>query len=321
MRNTSPNRRGPFDVLRERLARLHRDESGATLTEFVIMLPIFLLVFNGVMILGEFSRKGSEAPINAYKGTFEKAIDFQNSAFALDWSTQSTTGGGRALTQLLPGDGDEAAPVHNRSGAVEAAATATEGAAYGSLAAQGHMGESNTRARSIGVALDLEGCEGIVPGDSDDCVPLNGGGTNDRLTSDIGDLVGGSDYAKALLDDSVKFNSPNSSGAFDLLNDALDILGARPAIGAGIRYGTVAHRSGEPFTFAGRTTDISAHFSALIPPSTQGGGQGPRVDALRATAVNRLTMESSQHYHYKDLLGIKWSQPLDSASYDVPDYP
>lgn len=310
--------RDKFGWIRRRLAWFERDESGATMTEFVIMLPIFVLIFNGVMILGEFARKGSEPPVRAYKATFSKVIDFQKSAFAVGWSMQSTAGGGHAGDQLA-GTGwvSDASPVHNRSTSVKVAANAAEASTYGLLVADGHMGESFARASAPGLAMDIEGCEGIEPPASNDCYQLNG--SDDRLTRDINDLVGGSDYAEALLDDSIEFSGFSGNSFLDVLNDSLDILGARPALAAGIRYGTVSGRHEETFTFAGLSKDMNAYYSSLIPPSTTGGGQGPRLDALRATAVTRLTMES--HDHYGELPGIGWSQPVPSESYSVPDYP
>jgi hypothetical protein len=304
-----------------RLSRwFNRNESGATMTEFVIMLPIFVLIFNGVMILGEYTRKGSEPPVHAYKATFGKVIDFQKSAFAVGWSMQSTAGGGYAGDQLA-GTGwvSDASPVHNRSTAVNVAANAAEASTYGLLVTDGHMGESFARTSAPGLAMDINGCEGIEPPASNDCYQLNGNGPDERLTRDITDLVGGSEYAEALLDDSIEFSGFSGNSFLDVLNDSLDILGARPALAAGIRYGTVSGRHEQSFEFGGLSKEMNAYYSSLIPPSTTGGSQGPRVDALRATAVTRLTMES--HDHYSELPGINWSYDLPKVSHSVPDYP
>lgn len=316
--------------LRRALGTFHVDQRGSTLTEFVIVLPIFVLVFNGVMILGEFTRKGSEAPIRAYKQTFDQALVFQKDFFTADWNVVPATAAVDAADQLagtsMMGD---SSPAHNSSGAVEVVANVTEGAAYGGLGFRGTMGESRTRAGAIAVVpgTKLYGREGPGPAMPADSTRLDGTGDEDRITSDLKDLVGESEYAFDLLNDGVSPSSFSGSGggAFSALNSLVTAAGIRPAFAAGIRYGTVSARHEEDFTFAGRTISIDAHFSTLVPPGTTGDdtcpvfGQGPRCDAARATTVSRLTMEG--HEQYKDLLGIQFSNPLDSVNANVDPYP
>lgn len=309
--------------LRDRIGglvgRLHRDESGATLTEFVVMLPVFLLVFYGVMELGQFSRKGSEAPVKAYKQTFEEALRYQKDFYAIDWNTHPTTAAGHAGDQLF-GTGmiSEGSPVHNRSDAVKIAANTTEALAYKGLLENGHMGESYERANAVGTIIDINGCEGVQPGASNDCYQLNDG----RLTDDIEDLVGDSQYAKSLLSDAPdvqEFSNVTNGGVFGALNAVFDGFGIRPAMAAGIRYGTVTGRHEEDYTFAGRTVEMNAYFNTLVPPGTHGGNQGQRADAAYATAISRLTMQGQQHY--ENLLGIDYANDLESEDLTVPDYP
>jgi hypothetical protein len=313
------------------LRAFHVDQRGSTLTEFVIVLPIFVLIFNGVMILGEFTRKGSEAPIRAYKETFDQALVFQKDFFTADWNLQPSLAAVDAADQLAGTAvlGSGTSPAHNTSTAVEITSNVTEGAAYAGMGFRGTMGESYARAETIAVVpgTKLYGREGAGPAWPSDSIRLDGTGEEDRLTSDLKDLVGESKYAFAMLNDGVSPSSFSSSGgsAFSTLNSLITAAGIRPAFGAGLRYGTVSARHKEDFSFAGRTISIDAHFSTLVPPGTTGDsscpvfGQGPRCDAARATTVSRLTMEG--HEQYKDLMGIQFSNPLDSVNENVDPYP
>ncbi len=315
--NELSDMRSPLGFINRLLTQLHRDESGATLTEFVVMLPIFLLVFYGVMELGQFSRKGSEAPIKAYKQTFDQALEYQKDFYAMGWNVHATSAAVSAGDQLAgTAITSESSPVHNRSTSIKVAANATEATTYLGLGANGHMGESHMRTEAVGMVGDLQGCEGAMPPDSNDCIELN-----PHLTNDLRDLVGESDFAYGLLNDGPDASSFSGmgGGVFSSLNNVLSGIGIRPAMAAGIRYGTVTGRHDETYSFAGRDVEMNAFFNTLVPPGTHGGGQGPRVDALYATAISRFTMQGQDHY--ADLPGIKWSQPLDSKTIDVPDYP
>jgi hypothetical protein len=306
--------------VRSQLAGLHRNESGATLTEFIIMLPIFILVFNGVMILGQFTRKGIETPIRAYQDTFEKVLPFQTD-FG-QWTHMQTAAAAASAGSQLAGD----AKVHNLSGAVEATANVSEGAAYTGLGLRGHMGESYARTNSVAAlpGTTLKGCDGIGPAFPSDCIDLNDSNglgamstSNGKLTSDLSDLTGGSDYADQLFNDgtNVPDFSGGGSGILSMVNSVISAAGIRPVLAANIRYGTVYGEFKEPYSFAGLSMDMQAQFSTLVPPTPKGA----TMDAAVATAITRTTMES--HDHYTDLLGIANDQPLSSESFSVPSYP
>lgn len=323
-----------IDRLRRLIAPLHLDDSGATLTEFVIALPIFVMIFSSVMLLGEFTRKGTETPVVAYKQTFGEALRFQKSYWTLDWNLGPVPAAADAADQLA-GTGflGESSMAHNHSTAVKVTSIATETLAYTGLGARGHLGESYARANLMTVVPggDVYGCDSLsVEYPSAECAKLNdstGGGaiglSNGWLVSDLKKITGptnGSEYAFDLLNDgpSVSEFVKPSGGLWGKLNNAITGTGIRPAIAAGIRYGTVSRRVKEDFSFAGRTMTFDAHFSTLVPPSAQGGTLGPVIDATRATAVTRATMQA--HPHYADLLGIDWNQPLRSKTIDVPEY-
>lgn len=301
------------------LKKMHRAESGTTMTEFVIMLPVFLTIFSGVMILGEFTRKGTHRPIKAYKATFEKVLPFQKKFQFPIKHIQSAAGATDAVVQLATNSSP-----HNESSVVKYAAGAAETAAYGGLGVKGTFGESYARANTVAAVpnMKLKACNGMGPDWPSDCVDLNdksGMGaialSNGKLTSDITDVVGNSKYARNLLDDGTRLSGfSGGGGVLGMLSSALNVGGVRSVFAAGIRYGTVSGVVEDSYTFAGQTMDMEAHFNVLVPPSTQ----GPTLDAARAVATTRLTMTSSDHYD--DLPGISDSQPLGRESLNVPNY-
>ncbi|TDP75824.1 TadE/TadG family type IV pilus assembly protein [Bradymonas sediminis] len=312
--------------LTRQLKRLHRDDGGATLTEFIIMLPIFLMVFNGVMILGEFTRKGTEAPIIAYKETFKEVLPFQDDNWFAAKHMQPTIAAADAGLQLA---GDSKA--HNISGAVTAGANLAEGSTYLGMGLNGTMGESFSRANMMTMkpSTDLQGCESNGPSWPSDCFTMNDqsgpqalsgsfipNSSNGKLTSDLKDLTGDSEYAYTLFNDgpSVQAFSGGGGGILGTLNAVVTGLGIRPALAANSRYGTVSGMSKETFTFAGISMEMEAHYNVLVPPSPK----GPMMDEMTATAISRLSMVGQDHYD--DVLGIAWNQPLGSENLDVPDY-
>lgn len=306
------------------LRKLHRNESGTTLTEFVIMLPVFLLVFNGVMILGQFTRKGTEAPILAYKDTFQKVIPFQKQTWFSGMHMHPVSGAIDAGITQLAGN----SKVHNVSNSVKYTANAVEASAYTRMGAQGTMGESYARA-IIPTAMPgakIQGCDGIGPAWPTKCEKLNNSSgfsailntfssSNGKLTSKTKDVTGGSKYAYALFDDSLSVpNISGGSGVLGMINEFLTATGIRPAVAANIRYGTVSGTAGDPYTFAGITMDMRAHYSVLVPPTPK----GKVADGATANAVTRLTMAGNKQYD--KLLGIAWSQPLNVSSFNVNKY-
>lgn len=304
--------------------RLHRNESGTTLTEFVIMLPVFLMVFNGVMILGQFTRKGTEAPIAAYKDTFEKVIPFQKQTWFSGVHMHPVSGSIDAgISQLA-----NTSKVHNVSTSVKWVANGAEASAYTRQGLQGSMGESYARA-IVPTAMPgakIQGCDGIGPAWPTKCEKLNTssginavvstfGTSNGKLTSRTKDVTDGSKYAYALFDDSISVpNMGGGSGLLGMLNQFLTATGIRPALAANIRYGTVSGTAGDPYTFAGITMDMRAHYSVLVPPTPK----GKIADGAMANAVTRLTMAGNKQYD--KLLGIAWNQPLSVSNFSVSPY-
>lgn len=305
--------------MRRILGKMHRAETGTAMTEFIIVLPIFLLIFNGVMILGQFTREGTTRPIRAYKDTFEKVLPFQKDFPMATWSISPASGAVEAGVHMT----DSHSPVHNVSPMVKGAAIVTEGLTYTGMGIKGTMGESYARANALTLvpSMKLMGCKKNGPDWTSGCTELNKtmGGTGDfnngNLTANIDKIIGDSEYANALLNDAIQPAAFKPGTVLSTLMSGITVLGIRPALAAGIRYGTVYGRADDSYTFAGQTMEMDAYFSVLVPPATQ----SPKLDAARAGLTTRASMLGFGHY--EKLLGIKGSQPLKSASFNVPNYP
>lgn len=292
------------------------------MTEFVIMLPIFVLIFQGIVKYGQFTRKGSEPPIQAYIKTFDQTTELQKTnPFSPNRHMQPVSGAVDAEKQLK-----DDSP-HNKSGTVEKAALGWEGLTYGAQGLRGTMGESATRVKTTATAADIEGCEGPYTPESDNCVELGGMmGSNSYASSDIEDVTGDAAFAGDMMNDgfSAPKDQPSASGPLGALNSLVDMAGVRPALGAGIRYGTVTGSESETYSFMGRDMEMNAYYNTAVPPATTGGDLGPSADHWRATGVSFLTMHG--HDYYNNLPGIAMDQPLDGGSDadftvdDLPDY-
>ena len=57
---------------------LHRSEDGTAMTEFVIVLPVFILLFVGMNELYKTNRQGLRAKIMAAKSTWEASMGVAN---------------------------------------------------------------------------------------------------------------------------------------------------------------------------------------------------------------------------------------------------
>lgn len=310
-----------IDRLRRFAHRFHRDRSGTSLTEFVIMLPIFLLIFQGIVKLGQFTRKGSEPPVEAYQKTFGKTVEKQKDSPLIPTSSHfhPSSGGGGALNQTW-----SKSPPYNKSGTVRTVTKGAETAAYGGLIAGGHMDESAVRVTGTRAVADIKGCQGPTTPAAHKCVDLDIGTRDSYVKSNMEGVTGEAPYATDLLDDSPgnDMDQSNASGPLGRLNGFISSTGVRPAIAAGVRYGTVTGRSQRNYSFMGEDMDMRAYYSNLVPPATTGGPNGPLADALRATAVSRLTMQGKDYY--AELPGIASRQPLNNLGarrFDVPDLP
>ncbi len=271
------------------ILRLLEDESGTTITEFVITLPIFIMCFVGTLQLGLFNEKSVKTWARAHRNTFELAIPSSK----IRWSPymQPTVGAGLSAAGMLFGK----KPIHQTS-VQRTLVMAAEGTTYLGMGLKGHWGESSARTAPIDAVVKMRYIEGY-------------------RSSNSSTIIGGSKLTKDLVDESIGSFSGSGSGALGVLNGLLSGSGVRPAMAAGQRYGAVVGFATDNMDVGGYHMPMRAHFNTLVPPYPLKGFEAAAVP----TGVVRLTMEGQKPY--KEILGIKWSQPYPGGSSSVPTIP
>ena len=269
----------------DKIHRFDEDQRGTTITEFVITLPIFIVIFVGILQLGTVTAHSVVVDARAYKNTWDAAIPISQQRFNAVHMVPAVAGAA-AIGQVGPYQ-------HTTTPLQEAFVTIEETLTYGAMALDGTIGESGVRVMTIDPLFDLFGLEGNVQ------------------TSLNANIIGDSGYAADLFDESIDFNV-SGGGALAVLNSVISATGTRPAIAAGMRYGTVAGAESDTSNWLGLSVTYGAHFNTLVAPFPQGSAGDERL----MTAIARLTMES--HDPYAEVLGIRWSQPLSRDSVDVP---
>lgn len=271
-------------------AALDGDQRGTSLTEFAITLPIFVAVMAFVYYMGAAGHVVTDEVNRAHRDLWDDAL-------------HHTTAGHDPVGYNDPGQPH----AHPASGADEdrqffaeqqlrqridglnTDVRSEEVQTYQALSAGGHWGESHRRTRAPHGQLEFAN-------------------NADQMTNSPTAVLGGSNYARDLVDDSGGTFELGAGGGGPLGPAASFGLGESviPAVGAGIRYGvTHSVREGEVTFPHGWTIPVRFHFDALVPPT-------PVANQKTPTAITRLKLESYQPY--SELLGIAMEQPLGPAA-------
>jgi hypothetical protein len=112
------------------LGKLHSDEDGVAMTEFVICLPVFIIIFIGMVDLYKLSNAGVAIQIQATARMWTNAIEVQKSGpLSLSPHMNATVAGGQALSKV--GERE-----------MSAVKRALYSAEYAGMLTTGHFGES-----------------------------------------------------------------------------------------------------------------------------------------------------------------------------------
>lgn len=219
------------DALRARLRRLHGDESGSAMTEFIVILPVFVLVFVGVVHLAKLNRATVRAGGKAYEEMWDKAIEVQVDSPGIHAQPQS------AGSDVMANMGTYHGLQEDRS-MQQIVRHETTDMGRG-LSSNGSMGESFQRVERARNDIELRHIDGDV-------------------TSDIGGVVEDSRYARKLFDDSggAQLSYTSSSGG----------SGIRPVVAAGQQYGSVVGKAEETVTLGGRDFKMQHYYTTLVAP-------------------------------------------------------
>ncbi|MFU8806830.1 MAG: TadE/TadG family type IV pilus assembly protein [Bradymonadaceae bacterium] len=281
LKDTSPTK--PHARIRRWVQRLALDEKGVSMTEFVICLPVFLLIFVGVVNLTKLQNESLAVKIRATNNLWSEAIPVSQSNISIHM--QATISGASAGTHVVD---------HFRYPIADTLAVAK----YGGLALTGHFGESGVLVTPIDAMADIW----FSPPSSNlwDYIIIDPVDHDLDLSLTAGPVVNERPLTRDLVDDGLIGPMPSFSGPMAAINGAITMLGARPAMAAGIRYGIVVGEDSGSVEFAGRTHNVSAGYDTLVAPKPT-----PEVATV---LVTRFAVES--YKPYSGILGIEWSNGL-----------
>lgn len=290
------------------------DQQGTSLTEFVITLPIFLLILAGVIDLGALLNatvlveiEANHAMLDGVQEVESESLDLGVSTVAINYS-QPSIAAARAVYQL------ESNPPRRATPAGRSFVRLFEHSTYSitGMALSGSWGESHSRVRRLqDFGIELAGVEEVVTSHPEQL---------------FGNRMTGSMLSNDLLNDGPqsRFDSENYQrggirGITSLLNDAVSTAGMRGALAAGTRYGTVTERR-EATVQVNRGMDrtFGVHMTSTVGPYVN---DDPWESALRSTAVTRFTFFNNRLGYYNETLAFDGSNPFridDLRTLEVP---
>lgn len=275
--------------------RLLVGESGTSMTEFVVTLPVFLVLMSGILKLHAVGEESVRTEVRGYKSATKRVLEAQEEGL------KGSVMGSGSTKHLTPASGavDAAGQVEQfdprQEGELEQAIRVVEHRTYSmsdGLALSGHWGESAARLRMLDrVGVSMLGVDRAVTDQPD---PL------------LGDTV----LPKQLVYDGPRsyFDGENrASGSpgnalqwvVDRANQLGSTSGARGALAANMRYGTVTGHAEGTASVAGRDFDFGSYYTLTVAPHARGD---PWTDEALATMVSRLTLASSATRVYRPLL-------------------
>ncbi|QDG51121.1 hypothetical protein FIV42_10355 [Persicimonas caeni] len=214
--------------------RFARDERGTALTEFIIVLPIFVIIFAGIGHLTRLNKTAIRLGGTAYKQMWEKAKKVQTD----DPGVHVVPAGAASMMQnnMATYTG-----LQEEAGMKQIVQHETSNHAAG-LLQSGHMGESYNRVRRARQNIEIRYIDA-------------------ELTSQLSGVTGESAYAQRLFDD-----SGSASTFYPGSSSAVSSHGLRPVIAAGTRYGTVVGSDNGSVDVGGREIELAHYFTTLVAP-------------------------------------------------------
>ncbi len=260
--------------LRQLLLRFGRSEDGASITEFVIFLPIWIMVFIGIINLGRVGIFGTKVQLRAQRELWNKSIQVTSQFESIE---HQSAVGSAVITAAAYGQ-VAGLPNNDQVGndGVEAIATGVGMGAYG------HFGESAEKA-FIPASLAVPSA---IRGKYDPKEVLGQDDTNR--------------YPHKIVNDTLAAQS-FSGGIASIITTVIAASGFVQSTAAGIRYGSVFSSYNESSTFIGRYGDFSAgaHFDALVSPRALKGAEAEAVPF----AIAFLLFKADEEYDEFQLFG------------------
>ena len=285
-----------------KIGELHRDEEGTTITEFVLLLPVFITIFAGMLNLSRLEHNSVEAHVTASKQLWDQALPVQK-----DDATNGFTTYSDAQTRSAQNIANRTDPAKNN----------IRSFLLNRWNRSGSLGDSNYMIQDIyNTALDasefdLNQYHELSQSSTamKRLLQLESEGNSDlrlQLTDNINPLVS-TQMARLVLDDANNSPVANAPSVNKLLDASAQIAGqsgSRLAIGAGHRYGNVASSVSRDATLAGDDFDLYANYDVLVAPVAY----ETQTQQLRTIGISRLGMDA--HTLYSTILGIEGTETL-----------
>lgn len=289
---------------RDLLGRLHRGEEGATMTEFVIILPVFLIIFAGIL----------------------KVTLLQSTTVQLKMAATSQLWRNTAQAQFSRAPGSNVDPRPAGSNAVSTIgatnfnhsfSNGVDSAKANGLRRDGTTGESAAALSSGSTPLDTQANLGNLPPSvsgqvrpTDQAILTRTGHTYTTANPNVR-------YTRQLVDDrgngrTQTANLPAAPAPLNNMNISGNSSQSVPAFAAGIRYGMASSRVPAPASAVNQLPfvgpgDLVAGYDTLIAPYPIVDRPGSS-DTFRPVGTARRFME--QYNQYDQLLGIERTRNL-----------
>jgi hypothetical protein len=309
-----------FESIKSALAGFHRDRSATTMTEFVIVLPIMVMIFVGMNELGSYGRISVETRVEATHRTFSDVYDVHrsnaetlsaaaNDAYLSD-ATHLNPSAAMIDAQLQLQDH----PIRQESSFSQMLVRSQEMGTYTALALSGHLGEAYARLQPALLMPNsyVPGLYEAIRADSD---LLFG-----RMSAD------GSLLAYDLLYDGIgfSFNIDQCQGALETItsvfNQGLGAAGIRPMLSAAMRYGTVTGSVDTTVNIpAVGDRQVYAYFNTAVPPFVF--EKKPGLQPALTMIFTRLAMLNCAMKPYSGLMGVGGNQNLPPVGQGVLNVP
>ena len=254
-------------ALRRSLQKLGRGQGGSALTEFTMFLPVWLLLFIGIVNLGKLGWATTNTQIQAQLALWDQAVQMTSAEAELEVHMSPKTAGPDAGIKSAKGR-----PVYSGTNSMANNFDAVTWA--GAITLGGHWGESYQRTialDAVGITEDLEVHE-----------------RPDSLYSD-----GVNDYPMRSLNDTIE-PEVGGDGVAAVIASLIQLSGAQHAVGAGARYGVIMSEQLDNTIELSAWQDVTANarYDLLVPPAAMTGFNADRVPF----ALLRLLAEADENY-------------------------
>lgn len=269
--------------LRRGILRVLRDDCGATMTEFIITLPVFIMVFAGIANLTRLNRAVMVTNGLAYQEMWDRALKVQLISPGTHTSARHAGSSVKSNMNVYHDKQPDAL--------VEQIVRRETNDMGSGLAEKGTLGESRARVRSTHRLAKFRYLQDA------------------EVTSELNGVVGKSALARRLFDDSntARPISANPSGAYGQLGSMISGSGTYLFHATAVRYGEEIGKKAETVDIMGQQFHIHQYYSTLVSPAWQ------REEA--ASAVARMAMNGLKPYD--QLLGIARDQRVEQVSQDA----